>query len=106
MHGLPQRTPNFRPLGLAGIALLAVIALPAAGEAHDCLCRSDTSFHPEGSVVCLRVNGEERLARCERVLNNTSWHFLGKGCPVAAATALPMTAAHLPLAAPGATTVR
>ena len=91
---------------VAGIALLALIGLPAAGAAHDCLCQSDASFYPQGSVVCLHVNGEDRLARCEKVLNNSSWRILGKGCPVAASTVPTTSAATLPAAASAMTTVR
>jgi hypothetical protein len=81
---------------VAVVAFFAVIGLPAAADAHDCLCRSnDAGLHPEGSVVCLRVNGEDRLARCEKVLNNTSWRFLGKGCPTAASPVPPRTAPSL-----------
>jgi hypothetical protein len=94
---------------VAVIAFLAVIGLPAVADAHDCLCQSnDASFHPEGSVVCLRVNGEDRLARCEKVLNNTSWRILGQGCLVAALTvpAAPATAPNLRASLPAASRVR
>ena len=37
-----------------------------------------------GTVICLEVSPSVRyLARCERVLNNTSWRKLGDGCPSA-----------------------
>lgn len=51
-----------------------------------CTCRnSDGAKHALGAVVCLNVGGQKYLARCEMVLNVTSWQKVQDGCPVAAA---------------------
>ncbi len=34
-------------------------------------------------MACIKTASGERLARCERVLNNPSWRFLSDGCPIA-----------------------
>lgn len=68
------------------IAAAAFICLaPAAASAGEipCWCRTSDGKYELGSVVCLRVGGTERLARCERVQNNTSWKVLSEGCPTA-----------------------
>jgi hypothetical protein len=47
---------------------------------------------PEGQTVCLKTAAGAKLARCERVLNNTSWKILDQDCPTAS---LPERASHL-----------
>jgi len=34
-----------------------------------------------GQTACLTLAGQGHLARCDIVLNNTSWTKLGTGCP-------------------------
>lgn len=54
-----------------------------AGEG--CTCRAtDGSDIAEGATACIRSPAGMTLARCEKVLNNTSWKFLGQPCPQAA----------------------
>ncbi|MCW2309197.1 hypothetical protein [Rhodobium gokarnense] len=55
----------------------------AAGPKVPCSCRYQGQSYQLGSTVCLKTPQGERMARCEMVLNNTSWHFLEKGCPLA-----------------------
>jgi hypothetical protein len=72
-------------------ALLIAIAifLPAAATAesaagHQCRCRYQGKEFAQGEVVCIRVGGVSRLARCGMNLNNSSWEFIKDGCPSAA----------------------
>ena len=71
-------------LGAAGgQALAAPQAAPNAGPSSavkaDCICRSvGRTFHL-GQEACIRG----RVARCEMVLNNTSWRMTGVPCPQA-----------------------
>jgi hypothetical protein len=49
----------------------------------DCTCRDRETDVTEGKTVCLQTPKGPQLARCEKVLNVTSWKFLGEGCPLA-----------------------
>ena len=81
---------------LAGLAALAFIAsgvmAPAAhSQSIPCTCRSTDGSDVElGKTACIRSPQGMTLARCEKVLNNTSWKFLNQPCPGAALPA-PMT---------------
>ena len=64
------------------VSLLLAIYMPvsiAAGKTN-CTCRAKNIVVPEGQTVCLWTANGGRLARCERVLNNTSWVFLPGSC--------------------------
>jgi hypothetical protein len=72
---------------LIGALLIAGALLAGAAGAHTtrpCPCRHPGGVAPPGAVVCLDVDGKRSLARCEMVLNNSSWRFLGQPCPIAA----------------------
>ena len=62
------------------LALVAVAALPSAAAA-DCTCRAKDVRAEQGEVVCLATPQGERMARCDKVLNNASWTFLETPCP-------------------------
>lgn len=64
------------------LAAASIAAQPAL-SAPDCTCRGNGQNIPEGQTVCLKTASGNKLARCERVLNNTSWKMLGEECPVA-----------------------
>lgn len=71
------------------LLVAAVLVVPdwaAAGPPDArCTCRNrDGSKHALGAVVCLSVDGRKFLARCEMVLNVSSWQKVQDGCPVAA----------------------
>jgi hypothetical protein len=61
-------------------ALLAGAASPASA---DCTCRGPGIVAHHGETVCLRTPAGPRLARCEMMLNNSSWTFLPDPCPEA-----------------------
>lgn len=52
-----------------------------AGE--DCTCSHKGAKTPEGKTACIRTSSGMQMAQCSRVLNNTSWKFLGTPCPTA-----------------------
>ncbi|MCP4317510.1 MAG: hypothetical protein GY789_16225 [Hyphomicrobiales bacterium] len=58
-------------------------AVPAAaGENANCNCVANGQRIELGKLFCIRTaSGKQFLARCERVLNNTSWKRLQDGCP-------------------------
>ena len=67
-------------LSVLTILSLGVFTVPAlAGE--DCKCRGPNVEASEGETVCIVTSSGAQMARCERVLNNTSWTFLGTPCP-------------------------
>lgn len=72
---------------LIGVALCIGFTPASAG----CTCRAKDVVANEGEVVCLNTPLGQRLARCDKVLNNTSWTFLG-ACP--AVSQIPTPARH------------
>jgi hypothetical protein len=62
------------PIGLA-LLILAPTTAPAAQA-----CLANGKSFKVGEVACLTVADESQLARCEMVLNNTSWTRLGDSC--------------------------
>ena len=68
---------------LAMLASLAALGGSAALAGPNCTCRADGVEATIGQTVCLKTPGGMRLARCEMVLNNTSWKFLDGACPQA-----------------------
>mgnify|MGYP003382108098 CR=1 FL=1 len=67
------------------LAAFALTALPVqAGP--DCQCLANGKSYSQGEVACLKLPGGRQLARCEMVLNNTSWKSTGQGCPQASQT--------------------
>ncbi|MGE0231135.1 MAG: hypothetical protein AB7O39_11065 [Flavobacteriaceae bacterium] len=63
-------TPAQRPKAGNGITVQMRENIP-------CSCRANGVNYAAGSLVCLKG----KLARCGFSLNNTSWQFLGRGCP-------------------------
>lgn len=64
---------------LAGMVIAAPVA---AGENISCNCVANGQRVELGKLFCIKTaSGKEFLARCERVLNNTSWKRLQDGCP-------------------------
>ncbi len=60
---------------------------PAQGFSYpDCFCTNRGERVELGGIACLKVDGEEFLARCEMSLNNPSWRRQSDGCPVSRIT--------------------
>jgi hypothetical protein len=105
MHGVVNRT--FRLVGaiVLGVAVLALLrpaggaeslgnSPPAAwptspfhgvisgatGEPIPCRCRHQGSAYRLGDTVCMSTHLGVQLARCDLVLNNTSWIPTGVPC--------------------------
>ena len=76
---------NALKCALIGIGLF----IGTAPASADCTCRSRDVVATEGEVVCLNTPLGQRLARCDKVLNNTSWTFLQGACPTASRTLNP-----------------
>jgi hypothetical protein len=69
------------------IFLIFAITLPgasaAAGPDGECTCRYKGEDVIEGQTACIATANGPSLARCEKVLNNTSWTILDQPCPTA-----------------------
>jgi hypothetical protein len=65
--------------------------------AADCTCRGRDGFDFQlGALMCLNTANGPQLARCEMVLNNSSWKVTGESCPTAGASRIPDTFSALP----------
>jgi len=62
----------------AGLALALAVPTPVLA-APTCLANGK-SFNV-GQTACLTLTGESHLARCDMVLNNTSWTRIKDECP-------------------------
>ena len=54
---------------------------PAAAATPDCKCRYFGQFYNLGERVCIKTPDGLRVARCELMLNNSSWKILNQRCP-------------------------
>ncbi|MCR4269207.1 hypothetical protein, partial [Nitratireductor sp. ZSWI3] len=68
-----------RRFGLCAVAASA-LSMAAETAAADCLCRANGTAYEQGQLACIRMPGGPRLARCEKVLNNSSWRVLDQAC--------------------------
>ena len=64
------------------VAGLAPVAADAENAGIPCTCRYAGAKFSVGTVTCIHTPTGDRLARCDMVLNNTSWTFLRDGCPI------------------------
>lgn len=70
---------------LISVLLILAAGAPAYGAAR-CVCVANGQRVEEGRIACIRPqSGTPYLARCDKVLNNTSWTRLQDGCPSAGA---------------------
>lgn len=84
-------------IALAGF--LGIFVLPATAlAAPDCTCRYDGGEVAEGQTACIKGPKGMTMARCEKVLNNTSWKMLNQPCPQSAVPQSPrrLAAAEAP----------
>ncbi|MDG4874428.1 hypothetical protein P9273_04850 [Mesorhizobium sp. WSM4935] len=65
----------FRLVGLAFALAAPTLALAAP------TCLANGKSFNLGETACLTLNGESHLARCDMVLNNTSWTKIKDECP-------------------------
>jgi hypothetical protein len=75
---------------------LAALASSEAFAEHKCQCLYQGKRFEQGELVCIKVDGAAHLARCDMLLNNSSWKFLSNGCPTAALFT-PLPAGRIPV---------
>ena len=68
-------------LGLAGILVGSMALSSNANAGPNCTCRHSGGEIAEGQTACIKSPNGMTMARCERVLNNTSWKMLEMPCP-------------------------
>ncbi|MEO1745508.1 MAG: hypothetical protein AAFR13_03165 [Pseudomonadota bacterium] len=79
----------------ATILLATALVAVSMGAAHaepKCSCRYQGVDIPEGQTICIKLNGAEQLMQCDRVLNNTAWKQVQKGCEINGLSRAPDTA--------------
>ena len=70
-------------LFVAIFAIFLVISqLVSAQTKTPCTCRFQGEDFVLGEEVCMDRSTGSTMARCEMVLNNTSWKFIETPCPV------------------------
>ena len=62
------------------LCLLATV--PATAGEKGCTCKYVGGDVKQGDVACIATVKGKSLARCEMVLNNTSWTILNQPCDV------------------------
>jgi hypothetical protein len=65
---------------LCPIGLAFAMTAPAAALA-DQQCLANGKSYQVGQVACLTVSDQSHMARCDLVLNNTSWTKVSDSCP-------------------------
>lgn len=65
---------------LCPIGLAFALGAPATAFA-DQQCLANGKSYQVGQVACLTVSDQSHMARCDLVLNNTSWTKIGDTCP-------------------------
>ncbi len=65
---------------VAAMALLLLAAAPAGAGEHGCTCKFSGGDVELGKTACIKTDKGNSLARCEMVLNNTSWKILNTPC--------------------------
>lgn len=67
-----------RSLAVYGLVLAAFAGNNAWA---DTTCRARDTFAIQGQILCIPTPEGPRLARCDTVVNVTSWTFLEAPCP-------------------------
>lgn len=75
----------------SSIGAAALLALSASPALSDCTCRYKGGETISGQTVCMATAKGKELAVCEKVLNVTSWRFLGQPCPTASNDGQPIS---------------
>jgi hypothetical protein len=84
---------------LVALALIGAVAGQTMSAAADCLCRgSDGTNFQQGELACIKTAKGPQLARCEMVLNNSSWTIVRDDCPSAMSAPAQRLAAVTPVA--------
>ncbi|MGO4831851.1 hypothetical protein AB4144_06070 [Rhizobiaceae sp. 2RAB30] len=78
----------------AGLLAFAMLVASQGLAFADCQCFANGRRYHHGEIACLKLPNGDQLARCDMVLNNSSWKKIQDGCPEAGAA--PLTPAETP----------
>ena len=76
---------------LSAMGIVALFAVSTSPAFSQCTCRYKGGETVDGQTVCMATPKGRELAVCEKVLNVTSWKFLGQPCPTAAKDGQPIS---------------
>ena len=68
-----------RQVALLSLVVIGVVAAHSPARA-DCLCAANGLRYEQGETTCIRLSSGSYLARCEKVLNNSSWTKISNDC--------------------------
>lgn len=73
---------SFLSRGCVGAMMITMsLTIPVSAAEPDCRCSAAGQRIAQGEVFCIRPGSDKAyLARCDIVLNNTSWTILQEGC--------------------------
>lgn len=72
----------------------AALMAPQTSAFADCKCLANGRVYNHGQLACLKLPNGEQLARCDMVLNNSSWKKVRDGCPVSEVELPPVSVPH------------
>jgi len=75
------------------VAILSVPNLANAGD--DCSCRYKGQDIATGKTICMKTSQGFVMAKCDWVLNNTSWKFSNQPCPYSELNQTPLDTKYL-----------
>lgn len=64
----------------------AMLAASLGAAFAECQCLANGRKYQHGEIACLMLPNGSQLARCDMVLNNSSWKKIGDECPEAGVT--------------------
>lgn len=67
----------------AGLFAAAMLVASQGAAFADCQCLANGRTYRHGEIACLKLPNGSQLARCDMVLNNSSWKKISDGCPEA-----------------------
>lgn len=76
---------------VCGLGAATLLAVSSGSAFSECTCRYKGGETMDGQTVCMATAKGRELAVCEKVLNVTSWKFLGQPCPAAANDGQPIS---------------
>lgn len=65
----------------SALVVLFLAASAGQGFAHTCTCKFQGGDAKQGETRCIKTATGPKMARCEMVLNNSSWTVLDENCP-------------------------
>lgn len=65
---------------LLATVLCILATVPTTADAHSCTCKYDGGDVKQGETACINTTKGKSLARCDMMLNNSSWTVLDQSC--------------------------